>query len=71
MIFWAKQGWYQGSGVSAACLKKNAGHSYSHDNLFHSLPGVFDVQTAEYRKKQDIFATAAFKATAQQRLQAV
>ncbi len=57
MIFWAKQGWYQSSGVSAACLKNNAGRSYSHDNLFHSLLGVFDVQTAEYRKEQDIFAT--------------
>jgi lipid A ethanolaminephosphotransferase len=29
--------------------------SYSHDNLFHTLLGLFDVQTEVYDSKMDMF----------------
>lgn len=36
-------------------LKKQASHPYTHDTLFHSLLGLFEVQTSAYRPELDIF----------------
>lgn len=36
-------------------LKKQASHPYTHDNLFHSLLGLFEVQTSVYRPELDVF----------------
>jgi lipid A ethanolaminephosphotransferase len=36
-------------------IKDSADKSYSHDNLFHSLLGIFNVQTEVYNKELDIF----------------
>lgn len=56
MIFWANEGWYGSNGISATCMKEAVGKTYSHDNVFDSLLGLFQVKTADYRKEQDIFA---------------
>lgn len=37
------------------CLKKNASKEVSHDNLFHSILGIMDIETAVYDKNLDIF----------------
>jgi lipid A ethanolaminephosphotransferase len=37
-------------------IRSNAGLAYSHDNLFHSLLGLFDIQTSVYKKDLDMFA---------------
>jgi lipid A ethanolaminephosphotransferase len=37
-----------------ALLKSKADQSYSHDNLFHTLLGLFDVETIVYEPTQDI-----------------
>ncbi len=37
-------------------LKNRAKHEYSHDNLFSTLLGLFDVQTEVYEKNMDILA---------------
>ena len=57
MIFWANEGWYEGLGLSADCLRQHANQHYSHDNLFHSMLGIFDVRTREYQPKLDMFAS--------------
>jgi lipid A ethanolaminephosphotransferase len=35
-------------------IKQNKDKNYSHDNLFHTLLGIFNVQTKVYNKEQDI-----------------
>lgn len=56
MIFWANNGFYQHTGLNKACLAKAAAkNKYSHDNVFHSMLGIMDVQTKEYHKDLDLF----------------
>jgi lipid A ethanolaminephosphotransferase len=38
------------------CLRAHAGAALSHDNLFHAMLGLADVQTEVYRKDMDWFA---------------
>jgi len=35
-------------------LKNRTGQEYSHENLFHTLLGLMEVDTAVYDKKKDI-----------------
>ncbi len=38
------------------CLRQEAGSKrFSHDNLFHSMLGIMDVQTQAYDGKLDLF----------------
>ena len=55
-LVWLSKGFRASFGVDQACLQSRAGQAISHDNLFHSLLGVLDVQTADYRRTLDIFA---------------
>jgi len=43
--------------INTKVLKKKSSHNYSHDNLFHTLLGIFEVQTKVYDKKLDILNT--------------
>jgi len=36
-------------------LRKRAGEPVSHDNLFHSVLGLMEVETSVYNRKLDIF----------------
>ena len=56
MIFWADNGFYQAQHLDKSCLEKNAAQTYSHDNWFHSVLGLMEVQTQEYKPDLDIFA---------------
>ncbi|MCS6922725.1 MAG: hypothetical protein NZM07_12575, partial [Elioraea sp.] len=42
--------------LDAACFAQRARQPASHDNLFHSLLGMFDVQTPRYDAGRDLFA---------------
>jgi lipid A ethanolaminephosphotransferase len=55
MVVWlSKQ--ITGSGdVDLACLRGKEHEAFSHDNLFHSVLGLMDVQTAAYQASSDIF----------------
>ena len=41
--------------IDTACLKQHSNEAYSHDNLFHSVLGMLDIQTGEYDAELDIF----------------
>lgn len=42
--------------IDETCLRKEAEQeSYSHDNLFHSVLGLLDIQTKVYNPKLDVF----------------
>ncbi|MCS7101707.1 MAG: phosphoethanolamine transferase, partial [Burkholderiaceae bacterium] len=42
--------------LDAACFAQRARQPASHDNLFHSLLGMFDVQTPRYDASRDLLA---------------
>jgi lipid A ethanolaminephosphotransferase len=39
----------------ARCLRGKAHQPLSHDNLFHSVLGLLDVETSVYQARRDIF----------------
>ena len=55
-VVWLSPAFREGARIDAACLRARAARPVSHDNLFHSLLGVLDVQTSAYEHEQDFFA---------------
>ena len=43
-------------GVTTECLRTQRDTALSHDNLFHSVLGLLDIQASEYRPALDAFA---------------
>ena len=56
MIWWQSDGFGSATRIDAPCLRSRAGDALSHDNLFHSMLGLFDVETKVYRRERDLFA---------------
>lgn len=54
-IFWASPGFYKDRGLAKECLSSLSNNSFSHDNIFHSLLGLIDIQTKYYQPELDIF----------------
>lgn len=56
MIFWANEGFYQDNHINMTCLREQARtQEFSHDNIFHSLLGLWNIQTKEYQADWDVF----------------
>jgi lipid A ethanolaminephosphotransferase len=55
MIAWLSSGFAASSLVDESCVRAKAGDKLSHDNLFHSVLGVLDVQTSVYKAERDFF----------------
>lgn len=55
MLTWLSPAMQQRSGVSPRCLNRQATLPLTHDNLFHSVLGLMDVQTQAYRPELDLF----------------
>ncbi len=55
MIAWMSQPFAQAAGIDPRCLRVRADETLSHDNIFHSLLGVLDVETNIYRAERDLF----------------
>lgn len=47
MLMWLSQGYQTAFGVTRECLAQDAAAPRSHDNVFHTLLGLADVQTQE------------------------
>ena len=57
MQVWMSPGFAKEKGMDLNCLQqKAADNRYSHDNLFSSVLGIWDVSTAVYDKQLDIFS---------------
>lgn len=56
MIWWLPAATAKVLGVDTGCLKRRAGASASHDNLYHSLLGLLAVQTPRYARERDLIA---------------
>lgn len=58
MLMWFSPDAYKNWGINKACMKgKLDDAELSHDNIFHSLLGLFDVQSSVYRPGLDMFSS--------------
>ena len=55
-VLWLSQSFRTDLGVDEACMRTRAQQPTSHDNLFHTLLGVFAVRTQAYDPSLDVFA---------------
>ena len=55
-ITWLSPGFEQRSQITTACLKQQLDAPISHDNYFHSVLGLMNVQTRVYQPGLDIYA---------------
>jgi lipid A ethanolaminephosphotransferase len=55
MVFWASPDFYASRGASLEALRAASTLAYGHDNLFHTILGVFGVQTSAYDAALDLF----------------
>lgn len=57
MVMWFSPEFVRHAGLDLSCLRRDAAaEAFSHDNVFHSLLGLFQVRTAEYQRGLDVFA---------------
>jgi lipid A ethanolaminephosphotransferase len=56
MVLWTSPGYRAATALDVACLRVEAGGAYSHDNLFHSVLGMFGIRTDVYRADLDLLA---------------
>ncbi len=55
MLAWFSKGFTKQKNLDLSCVKDNRKRAYSHDNLFHSVLGLFNVRTSFYTTSLDIF----------------
>jgi lipid A ethanolaminephosphotransferase len=55
LVLWLSQGIRHDARIDGQCLERRARQPASHDNLFHSVLGLLDVQTTAYRAERDLF----------------
>ena len=53
-VIWLSEAFQQNLGVSHACLATEAGSRTSHDNLFHSVLGLLDIETSVRQDALDL-----------------
>ena len=64
LVMWFSPHFGREAGLDMACLRRNALHkAHSHDNVFHSLLGLFGVSSAVYQRDLDVFAGCRASAT--------
>lgn len=56
MLMWLSAGMRASTGVDEACLRAGTNGPVAHDNFFHSILGLLDVQTTVYEPSLDLFA---------------
>jgi lipid A ethanolaminephosphotransferase len=57
LLFWFSNGFKETYGLDELCLRNKIDNRLSHDNLFHSLLGLFFLESRYYNKDLDIFAS--------------
>ncbi len=56
MVWWLSAGFKKSFGLDQSCLKKQTTKPWAHDELFHTVLGLLQVQTSVYERKFDISA---------------
>jgi lipid A ethanolaminephosphotransferase len=60
MILWMSKGFGK-TGFKENCLEEKKNKPLSHDNIFHSVLGLMDVQAGDYLPELDFFASCRLK----------
>jgi lipid A ethanolaminephosphotransferase len=55
MLAWLSDNFQKNHAINLSVLQAQKKHAYSHDNLSHSLLGLFNVRSQVYLKNKDIF----------------
>jgi lipid A ethanolaminephosphotransferase len=58
LLFWASPSFLREQGIDGNRLRQQLHAGYSHDNLFHSMLGLFHIRTRIYRPELDLFQPA-------------
>lgn len=61
MVLWLSPQMEQRRGLTTACMQGQRDAALSHDNLFHSVLGLLDIQTGVYRADRDMFKACTGK----------
>lgn len=56
MTLWLSPSFTASTGVALQCMRDASARPRSHDDLFHSMLGLFDVATRDYRDSHDVLA---------------
>lgn len=56
MVAWFSQGYAQSFGLDMDCMRQRSQQPAAHDNLFHSVLGLLDVQTSVLERDMDMTA---------------
>jgi lipid A ethanolaminephosphotransferase len=56
MLAWLSPGFASARSIDLACLDERRSEPRSHDHVFHSLLGLFGVESRVYRPERDLFA---------------
>jgi lipid A ethanolaminephosphotransferase len=56
MLLWTSTAYARDFHLDTACLRGRQAEPLSHDNLFHSMLGLLNVETASHDKELDLFA---------------
>ncbi|MDW3713291.1 MULTISPECIES: phosphoethanolamine transferase [unclassified Pseudomonas] len=56
LLTWFSKSYQQDFGLDLECLRMERDKALSHDNLFHSVLGLLQIQTSEYRGGLDMFS---------------
>jgi len=59
MLTWLSADMQRRTGIRNSCLAGQAQTPLSHDNLFHSVLGLMDVNTRAYNPALDLFRACA------------
>ncbi|RYF44284.1 MAG: phosphoethanolamine--lipid A transferase [Comamonadaceae bacterium] len=62
-ITWTSPGFAQRTSLVTACLHERADRPVSHDNYFHSVLGLLNIQTAVYQRALDVYAPCVLAPT--------
>jgi lipid A ethanolaminephosphotransferase len=54
MFFWLSPGFEQDNKINRSCLQAQTGSEYSHDNLFHTVLSLLNINTSLYKPELDM-----------------
>lgn len=59
LLIWTSAGFRQRTGLSESCLQAKARQAVSHDNVFHTVMGIFGLSNSVYRPQLDLLAACS------------
>lgn len=62
MMLWLSDGFRARFGIDQRCLAARTSQAFSHDNVFHSVLGMLNVNTAVYNPRLDLFSPCKHEA---------